>query len=637
MLSEALYLACSLGYLVPLAGSGVIGYEKPEERDQTLAKAGWCEYSPLDHFMMSSFASSLSRFRRLLPFVRPFVRRLILVFGLSLFGTLLGLLWPIFTKILIDDVLLAKNLHLLFVLSGVMVGVTAAGYVIGAFNRYYYTQITARILFSLRQHLFGHLQALSVRFHTQNRVGDLLSRLNTDIAEVQSVLTDAAFTFVTNIFVLIATVAFLVWLNWQLFLVSLLVLPLQLYGVQKVRPLMVDETRRVRELNAEISSFLIESLSSVRFIKLFGAEQVQLGRLGVLGEQFVKIVTRFEMLGYLASTASTATTFLGGALTTLYGGYLVIEGQMSIGGLVAFSAYQSRAFSPLQVLMDLYLRIERAGVSVDRIFEFLDLGQQHVERLGHGKQIVDFRGDIEFRNVSFAYNPDEAILRDVSFSIPAGGRLTILGPSGTGKSTLADLLVRLYEPQVGTILLDGQPLSECEIHWLRSSIVLVGHEPVLFHASVLENIRHADPEVSEDAVRAASKTVGLHDFIVSLPHGYNTLVGERGARLSAGQKQRLALARAVLKRPTVLILDEALSGLDVTSEAEIREALETFMQDGTVIVVTHRLSSLHAGDPILIFDDGRIAWQGLYGDETVLPSGVQAVLQDEGQKGAVKA
>ena len=314
--------------------------------------------------MVSTSRSTLARFRRLTPFIAPFLRRLILVFILSLFGTLLGLLWPVFTKILIDDVLLARNLHLLFVLSTVMVLATALGYGIGALNRYYYTQITARILFALRQHLFAHLQALSLRFHTRAKVGDLLSRLNTDIAEVQSVLTDAAFTFVTNVFVLVATVGFLVWLNWKLFVVSLVVVPLQVYGVRKVRPVMVDQTREVRELNAEISSFLVEALSAIKFIKLFAAEGMQLGRLAVLGEKFVDVVTRFEMLSYLGSTVSTATTFLGGALTTLYGGYLVIQGQMTIGSLIAFSAYQSRAFSPLQVLMDLYLRIERAGVSV---------------------------------------------------------------------------------------------------------------------------------------------------------------------------------------------------------------------------------------------------------------------------------
>ena len=206
--------------------------------------------------------SVLSRFYRLSPFVKPYVRRIGFVFLLSSFGTVLGLLWPLFTKILIDDVLLARNISLLVTLCGIMLGVTLLGYGVGAVNRYLYTQVTARVLFALRQHLFAHLQKLSLRFHTQVKVGDLLSRLNTDIAEIQSVLTDAAFTFVTNIFVLLATVGFLIWLNWRLFLVSLLVIPLQIYGVRKIQPYMVEETRKVRELNASISAFLVESLSA---------------------------------------------------------------------------------------------------------------------------------------------------------------------------------------------------------------------------------------------------------------------------------------------------------------------------------------------------------------------------------------
>ena len=235
-------------------------------------------------------------------------------------------------------------------------------------------------------------------------MGDLLSRLNTDISEVQSVLTDTVFALLSNLLVLIVTIGFLLWLDWRLFLLTLVVVPLQLYGVMKVRPRMVEETRRVRELNASIASFLVESLSSVKFIKLFTVEQIQLRRLGVLGERFVQVVTRFEMLGYLASSVSTATTFLSGVLITLYGGYLVIDGQLTMGALIAFSAYQARAFSPLQALVDLYLRFERAGVSLDRIFEFLDVGKELRESFVDGVLLPEVRGEIEFRGVSFAMN-----------------------------------------------------------------------------------------------------------------------------------------------------------------------------------------------------------------------------------------
>ena len=588
--------------------------------------------------------SVLSRFYRLSPFVKPYVRRIGFVFLLSSFGTVLGLLWPLFTKILIDDVLLARNLSLLVTLCGIMLGVTLLGYGVGAVNRYLYTQVTARVLFALRQHLFAHLQQLSLRFHTRVKVGDLLSRLNTDIAEIQSVLTDAAFTFVTNIFVLLATVGFLLWLNWRLFLVGLLVIPLQIYGVRKIQPYMVEETRKVRELNASISAFLVESLSAIKFVKQFGAEPTQLGRLGRLGQRFVALVTRFEMIGYIGSTTATATTFLGSTLVTLYGGYLVIEGQMSIGSLVAFAAYQSRAFSPIQVLMDLYLRIERAGVSVDRVFEFLDIGQEYTEPSNGTLRLEDLRGEIEFRDVSFGYVVDcgqplvsdtvppqpvgspasQPVLRQVSFRVGAGQRLTVLGPSGTGKSTLVDLLIRLYEPQAGSIHLDGYDVRELDLSWLRQHVVVIGHEPFLFHASILENVSYASPEASREEIVAAVTAAGLHEYVTALPDGYETTVGERGARLSAGQRQRIALARALLKKPRILVLDEALSGLDIESEAAVRQTLSAVMPGCTTLVVTHRLSSLHADDAVLVLKNGAVEWQGTYRELTQAPDILQA-------------
>lgn len=576
----------------------------------------------------ASARASLARLRRLAPFVAPFARRLIFLFFLSLLAALLGLLWPLFTKVLIDNVLLAKNPPLLFVLCGGMILATALSYGVGAVNRYYYTQITARILFALRQHLFAHLQTLSLRFHTRTRVGDLLSRLNTDISEVQSVLTDTVFALISNLLVLMVTIGFLVWLEWRVFLVSLLVAPLQLYGVVKVRPRLVAETRNVRELNAAIASFLVESLSAIKFIKQFVVEGRQLQRLGALGEQFIQTVTRFEMLGYWGSAFSTSATFLGGVLTTLYGGYLVIEDRMTVGALIAFSAYQARAFSPLQALVDLYLRFERAGVSLDRLFEFLDAGREFTEGRGGRETPSVIRGALEFRGVSFAYEANEPLLQDVSFTLPVGGRLALLGPSGMGKSTIVDLLVRLYEPLNGVILLDGRPLQDYDVAWLRGQIVVVGHDPVLFHASLLENLRYATPEAAIEEVLDAAAAVGLHAFITALPQGYETVVGERGARLSTGQRQRVALARALLKHPRILVLDEALSGLDVASERQVRAMLDARMAGKTTLVVTHRLSSLREDDPVIVLEHGRVAWQGLYGALPVAAGPIYATLQE---------
>jgi ATP-binding cassette subfamily B protein len=568
---------------------------------------------------------SLSQVRRLLPFLAGFRSKLAIIFLLSFSNTILGLLQPIFTKILIDDVLLPRNLRLLWILSGIMIAVTLVSYVLGAFNRYYYTSVTARVLFNLRQHLFEHLQALPMRFHIRAKVGDLLSRLNSDIAEVQSMLTDTGFSFIANVFTLFAATGFLLWLNWKLFLLSLTLVPLQLYGVMKFRPLIVKQTRAVRELNAEISSFLVESLSAIRFIKLFVAEKIQHLRLSALGDAFVKAVTRLEMLSYLGASASTSSTVLGSALVMLYGGYLVIERQMTIGALVAFSAYQARAFNPLQALIDLYLRVQRAGVSVDRIFEFLDLPTESDGATGK-VQLPEVRGEIEFRHVSFSHDPAVPILDDLSFKIPTGGRLTIVGPSGAGKTSIVDLMARLIEPGAGTILLDGHDVRTFDLAWLRSQLVVTGHQAFVFHAPMIENLRYACPEASPEQVIAAARAAGLHDFIGSLPDGYNNPVGEHGATLSDGQRQRISIARALLKDPKILVLDEALSALDVASEAEIRAAVERALPGRTVIMITHRVSSIRPDDQVMVLDQGRVLWSGRYGDH---PDGLSQKIPQE--------
>ncbi|MEA2624379.1 MAG: ATP-binding cassette, subfamily bacterial [Candidatus Binatota bacterium] len=562
-----------------------------------------------------------------MPFVAPFFPRLLLTFLLSLFGVALGLLWPVFTKILIDDVLLGKNLRLLFVLSGCMVAATAVGYGIGALGRWEYTRVTARILFHLREHLFSHLQNLSLRFHARARLGDLLSRLDTDIAEVQSVLTDAAFTFVSNLLLLAGTIGLLLWLEWRLFFATIVLLPLQLSGVLWIRPRLVEQARIVRETTAGISSFLVESLSAVRFVKLLAIEDLQLSRLGDLGRRFVPIVTRYEMLSYLGSTSVSAAGFLAATVTTLYGGYLVITGEMTVGALIAFSAYQSRAFSPLQVLMGLYLRIERSSVSLGRIFEFLDAAEEYREPRGGSLRLAYLRGEIEFRRVSFAYVPGEPVLCELDFHLAAGGRLVVLGPSGSGKTTIMDLLARLWEPTAGTILVDGHDVREFDVGWLRGRMAVLGPEPFLVHASLLENVRYAHPQASAAEIDAAIATVGLERFVRDLPQGLESPLGEHGVGLSTGQRQRLALARAILRKPQILVFDEALSGLDVEGESNVWSALRRALPGCTTILATHRLTSLQRDDRVLVLDRGRITWNGLFRDLSSAAAHVRSFLE----------
>jgi ABC-type multidrug transport system fused ATPase/permease subunit len=292
---------------------------------------------------------------------------------------------------------------------------------------------------------------------------------------------------------------------------------------------------------------------------------------------------------------------------------------------VAFSAYQARAFNPLQALIDLYLRVQRAGVSVDRIFEFLDLPTESDGATGNGR-LPEVRGEIELRHVSFSHDPAVPILEDLSFKIPAGGRLTIVGPSGAGKTSIVDLMARLIEPGTGSILLDGHDLRTFDLAWLRSQLVVTGHQAFVFHAPMIENLRYARPEASLEQVIAAARAAGLHDFISSLPDGYNNPVGEHGATLSDGQRQRISIARALLKDPKILVLDEALSALDVASEAEIRAAVERALPGRTVIMITHRVSSIRQDDQVMVLDHGRVLWSGRYGDH---PDGLSQKMPQE--------
>ena len=303
---------------------------------------------------------------------------------------------------------------------------------------------------------------------------------------------------------------------------------------------------------------------------------------------------------------------------------MVIESRMTIGALVAFSAYQMRAFSPLQALIDLYLRLQRAGVSVDRIFEFLDLPTESDLARGKNLRLPEIGGEIEFRHVSFSHDPAVPILNDLCFTIPAGGKLTIVGPSGAGKTSIVDLMTRLIEPGTGSILLDGHDLQSLDLAWLRSQLVATGHQAFVFHAPMIENLRYVCPDAPEEQVVAAARAAGLHDFIMSLPQGYDTPVGEHGATLSDGQRQRISIARALLKDPKILVLDEALSALDVTSEAEIRAAVERALAGRTVITITHRLSSIRPEDEVMVLERGRVLWRGRYSDH---PAGLSQRIQ----------
>jgi ATP-binding cassette subfamily B protein len=555
--------------------------------------------------------AGLGQLRRVFPFVRPHWGKLAVVFGLTLLSTLLGLVYPLGAKFLIDDVLVGRKSDLLVIATLVLAALVVFSFVTGAVTRYLYTSVSARILMEMRVFVFRHLQTLSPRFYARTRTGEIVSRLNSDVAEIQSVATDALFSLALSILTLVGTVAVLVYLNWKLFLLGFVLVPFSLWALVPYRRRIAQQARVVRERNADLSSMVLESLHGMKWITTVGAEDAEAGKLTQKNQDYIASVLRYQVVSAYAGGLPAIFMSLSTLVLLLYGGHQVIVGRMSLGALVAFAAYQARLLSPMQNVIGLYLSLQRARVSLDRVFEFLDLQPEVRDRPG-AVALSAARGEVDFRDVTFAYHPGSPVVNGVSFTLPAGRRLAIVGPSGAGKSTLVDLLLRFYDPQQGAVYFDGQDLCDLQVRSLRDHIAVVSSEPFLFHASVEENIRYAHWGASREQVWEAARKADLEEFILSTPNGMDTVVGERGLKLSTGQRQRIAIARAVLRDARLWIFDEATATLDVLTESRIWQSLEECLAGRTALVITHRLSSVRDADQILVLDRGEVVQMGTH-------------------------
>src|SRR5581483_4526326 len=498
----------------------------------------------------------ISQLKRVVPFVRPHAGKLIGVFALSVISSLLGLSYPMGAKFLVDNALVGKNERLLVIAAVVLAVLVILGFVLGAVTRYFYTMVSARVLMDMRLFLFRHLQSLSPRFFAKTKTGEIVSRLSSDVAEIQSLSTDALFNLALSILTLVGTVALLLYLDWRLFLLCTFFVPLGTRFLVRYRERIAAQARSVRERNAELSSTLLESLQGMKWIKTVGAEEAEADKLAGKNQQYIDSLLRYQVVSAYANALPSSFLSVSTLLLLLYGGHLVISGQMTLGSLVAFAAYQGRVLSPMQNMIGLYLSLQRARVSLDRVLEFLNLQPEVREKPG-ALQLLSARGEIKFHDVGFSYDPGYPVLKRISVRVPAGTRLAIVGPSGAGKSTMVDLLLRFYDPQDGTILFDGHDIRGVALRGLRESIAIISSEPFLFHASIEENIRYANWHATTEQVWAAARMADLEEFILSLADGMASVVGERGVKLSTGQRQRLAIARAVLRNAPVWIFDEA--------------------------------------------------------------------------------
>lgn len=559
---------------------------------------------------------------RITALFRPYRGRLLAVLGLIFLSAGLGMVSPFLLKEILDDAIPNADTGLLGWLVGGMIGVAILTGVIGVAQTWLSNVVGQRVMHDLRAKVYRHLQRMSLAFFTRTRTGEVQSRIANDIGGVQNVVTSTATSIVSNATTVLATIAAMVLLDWRLAAFSLALLPFFVWLTRRVG----RERKRIASVRqgrmADMSALVEESLSVSGI--LLGKT---MGRAPDLADRFTKEsaeLADLEVLSRMAGRwrmATVQTSFaVMPALVYLFAGLTIADGSdtISLGTLVAFTTLQTRLFFPIQSLLNVAVDVQTSLALFERIFEYLDLDVDIAERPDARDLAEPVRGEVRFEAVGFTYGGEEErqILDGIDLTVEPGTTTAIVGETGSGKTTLAYLVARLYDPTRGRVTIDGVDVRDVTFASLARTVGLVSQETYLFHASVRENLRFARPGATDDEVEAAARSARIHDLIASLPEGYDTVVGERGYRFSGGEKQRIAIARTILRNPPVLLLDEATSALDNETERAVQAALDELSEGRTTIAIAHRLSTVRDADQIVVLADGEIAERGTY-DELV--------------------
>jgi ATP-binding cassette subfamily B protein len=541
--------------------------------------------------------SAWQDYSRVAIFLRPYQPRLVFVVAVSLIATALGLAQPYFSKLLIDRALLKKDWQWLCWVAAFMFGTAILGFLLNILASYQYVRISAAMLFDMRLALFRHLESMSPPFYAKWRLGDLVSRLNNDIGEVQRVSADSLLSVLSNVVFFFGSAGLMWYLSPRLFLLSVVFLPVSLYSFNHYQKRLTAQTRTLRERSADLGSFFVETLIGARLVATSNALEHETERFRERNDGFVTTLLRLQLTSFLMGAMPGSILTASSAAVFLYGGWLIFDDRISIGSLVAFMAYHSRLLAPIQNMMGLSSSLAAARVSLNRIFELLDTPPEVVEK-PNALSLGRIERGIRFDNVSLRHDR-EPVLDDASFEIPAGAFCAILGSSGAGKSTIANLMVRLLDVDSGSVTVDGVDIRDLRIKDLRREVVLIDQDPYLLNATIAENIAYPNPQASRVDIEKAGTEAGLDELIARLPNGYDTQTGERGLALSAGERQRIALARGLLRKPSVLILDEPTSALDLTTEAIVVHHLRETLRGTTIIMITHRPALAEIADQVI--------------------------------------
>ena len=556
-----------------------------------------------------------ANFRRIVHLFRPYRGRLGVVGGVIVVSAAIGVISPFLLREVLDVAIPEDNVRLLSALVAGMVAIPIITGALGVFSTLLSNQVGQSVMHDLRTQVYRHLQRLSLAFFTRTRTGEVQSRIANDIGGIETVVTSTATSVLANVTTVLATVVAMVLLDWRLAAFSLALLPLFIWLTRRVGEQRKRVTAERQASLADVSSIVQESLSVSGI--LLGKT---MGRTDDLAERFERessrladLEVRSRMTGRWMMAAIQTSFAVMPALVYWFAGFMIAQGSetISIGTLVAFTTLQTRLFWPIGSLLGVQIEVHSSLALFDRIFEYLDHDVDIVE----GERVLERpRGEVRLDSVWFRYEHGPWTLQDVSFAVAPGTKTALVGETGSGKTTCAYLVARLYDASEGSVSVDGTDVRELTFESLAATVGVVSQETYLFHATVRENLRFAKPDASDEEIEDAARAAQIHDLVASLPEGYDTVVGERGYRFSGGEKQRIAIARTILRNPPVLVLDEATSSLDTQTERLVQEALERLSQGRTTIAIAHRLSTVEDADQIVVLDRGRIVEVGTYDD-----------------------